>query len=304
MSSIYSGFWRRFAAAFIDGILVYLAVLVVRIGLGLPATDLRLAVLQIVGSWLYFALQESSSVQATVGKRAVGVKVTDINGNRIGFGQATGRYFAKLLSAIILFIGYLMVVFTQRRQALHDMIANTLVVENTVPPEEIATAEPAPHVGALATTGVILVGVVFNPLVLGILAAIAIPAYQNYTVRAQVAEGLKLAEAYKAAVAAALTAGQDPSTLTADGLGLRPVQAALFVDTIRVRAGVLSIEYGRAAHQNLQHKALLLIPGKDSSGGIVWVCGLAATPPGTTLILDSSQGQTTVPAQYLPRTCH
>jgi uncharacterized RDD family membrane protein YckC len=82
----------------------------------------------LVADWLYFAYQESSPAQATIGKRALGIKVTDLEGNRISFGRATGRYFAKYLSAITLFIGFLLAAFTARKQALHDMIAGTLVV--------------------------------------------------------------------------------------------------------------------------------------------------------------------------------
>ena len=82
-----------------------------------------------VAQWLYFALMESSSKQATLGKMALGIRVTDVNGNRIGFGRATGRHFAKILSGLILGIGFLMAAFTEKKQALHDMIAGTLVVK-------------------------------------------------------------------------------------------------------------------------------------------------------------------------------
>lgn len=85
-------------------------------------------ILDIVGVWLYFALQESSERQATIGKRAVGIYVTDLQGRRIAFGQATGRYFSKILSGLILDIGYIMVAFTEKKQGLHDMIASTLVM--------------------------------------------------------------------------------------------------------------------------------------------------------------------------------
>jgi uncharacterized RDD family membrane protein YckC len=85
--------------------------------------------LQIIGGWLYFALMESSARQATLGKMALGLRVTDEQGRRIGFGRATGRYFAKIISALILFIGFIMAGFTTRKQALHDMIAGTLVVK-------------------------------------------------------------------------------------------------------------------------------------------------------------------------------
>jgi len=78
--------------------------------------------------WLYFALMESSSKQATLGKMMIGVIVTDTDGNRISFGRASGRYFAKIPSAIILMIGYIMAAFTKRKQALHDMMAGCLVI--------------------------------------------------------------------------------------------------------------------------------------------------------------------------------
>lgn len=81
-----------------------------------------------VGDWLYFSLMESSSSQGTVGKIVCGLRVTDTQGRRISFGRATGRYFAKILSALILLIGYLMVGWTRQKRGLHDFIAGTLVV--------------------------------------------------------------------------------------------------------------------------------------------------------------------------------
>ncbi len=77
--------------------------------------------------WLYFALMESSKFQGTIGKIVLGIIVTDIDGNRISFARATGRYFGKILSGLILFIGYIMAGFTEKKQALHDMMAGTLV---------------------------------------------------------------------------------------------------------------------------------------------------------------------------------
>lgn len=70
---------------------------------------------------------ESSSWQGTLGKKALGLRVTDLEGNRVGFGRATGRYFAKIVSGLILFIGYIMVGFTAKKQGLHDMMVATLV---------------------------------------------------------------------------------------------------------------------------------------------------------------------------------
>jgi len=81
----------------------------------------------LAGDWLYSAFMLSSSYQATLGKMIFGMKVTDLSGNRISFARATGRHFAKWVSAAILFVGFLMVAFTERKQGLHDMLAGTLV---------------------------------------------------------------------------------------------------------------------------------------------------------------------------------
>ena len=82
----------------------------------------------VAGAWLYFSLQESSAQQATLGKRAIGIKVTDLEGRRVSFGRATARYFSKILSGLICDVGFIMAGFTARKQGLHDMIASTLVV--------------------------------------------------------------------------------------------------------------------------------------------------------------------------------
>jgi uncharacterized RDD family membrane protein YckC len=134
----YAGIWLRFVAAVVDGFLLFFISFAMGFILGfvmaIGGADQQIIGLlgNIAGTvvgWLYFALQESSANQATMGKRAVGIMVTDLNGERLSFGRATGRHFAKFLSMIILFVGYLMAAFTSRRQALHDIIAGALVVK-------------------------------------------------------------------------------------------------------------------------------------------------------------------------------
>jgi hypothetical protein len=100
-------------------------------------------VILFIGQWLYFALFESSKSQATPGKMAMGIKVVDDVGQRVGFGRATGRYFGKIVSGLILNIGYLLAGWTARKQALHDMMASTLVVFNDVQPgQPMPTVRP------------------------------------------------------------------------------------------------------------------------------------------------------------------
>ena len=148
----FAGFWRRFGAALIDGLVLGVAMTVLG-ALGVPIYRHREFTAGMAGGsfatsfqvdynelgmalgallyWLYFAAFESSRRQATLGKLALAIRVTDLAGGRIGFGRASGRYFAKYLSAAILMIGFAMAGFTARKQALHDLIAGTLVVDRT-----------------------------------------------------------------------------------------------------------------------------------------------------------------------------
>jgi uncharacterized RDD family membrane protein YckC len=105
-------------------------VVIVAVGSGLiSAVTLGAGVVvTFIGPWLYEAFMLSSEWQATVGKRAMSIAVTGIDGNRISFARATGRHFAKWISVFTLGIGFIMVAFTAKKQALHDMIAETLVV--------------------------------------------------------------------------------------------------------------------------------------------------------------------------------
>ncbi|RJY08967.1 RDD family protein [Aurantiacibacter aquimixticola] len=142
----YAGFWIRVAAYLIDGILLLiLQVLIGSIfgfsmgamtGLDPIAAEAMAAsgggiftlVMTLIGV-VYFVVLESSNWQATLGKKAVGIVVTDTNGQRISWLRALGRYFAKILSALILLIGFIMVAFTDKKQGLHDLICSTLVVK-------------------------------------------------------------------------------------------------------------------------------------------------------------------------------
>lgn len=140
-SQDYAGFWTRFCAAFIDGFIVnilnfgvgFVIGIVIAVMAGQQGGAAEFA--QVIGGvaglvvqWLYSAIQESSEAQATIGKKALGIIVTDVNGERLSFGRATGRHFAKIPSAMICLIGFIMAGFTEKKQALHDMIAGCLVV--------------------------------------------------------------------------------------------------------------------------------------------------------------------------------
>lgn len=138
----YAGFWLRVVAWVIDNILLGVVVWVPSWAVLNASTESNSSTpeeiagvaltVQVVGAivvWLYGALMESSSRQATLGKMAIGLRVTDMNGDRIGFGKATGRHFGKYLSALVLGVGFLMVGWTRQKQGLHDQMAATLVLK-------------------------------------------------------------------------------------------------------------------------------------------------------------------------------
>lgn len=143
MAPAYAGFWIRFLAYLIDTLIscavfipvgIILGLIIVASGSDPDSADMLMVRLSsnglsIVAGWLYYSLCESSSWQGTVGKKVLGLRVTDMNGNRIGFGKATGRHFGKILSGLILGVGFIMIAFTEQKQGLHDMLAGTLVVQ-------------------------------------------------------------------------------------------------------------------------------------------------------------------------------
>ena len=133
----YAGFWNRFVALLTDVVVLSPVIMVFQLGLpfsGNPTSDYLIAkYASIIPAWLYFAFMESSSSQGTIGKRLMGLRVVDADGNRITFKRASGRFFGRFLSAIPMGIGFLMVAFTQRKQALHDMLATCLVIKKDNP---------------------------------------------------------------------------------------------------------------------------------------------------------------------------
>lgn len=152
--SIYGGFWIRFLAHLIDHVILgvvaaplfFITVLpsIIRIAQQAdrdqePSPEMIITIvssvfvyiaLAFVGQWLYESLLTSSAWQGTIGKKILRLKVVDETGNRIGFGRATGRFFAKILSSMFFCIGFIMIGFTERKTGLHDMLAGTRVLRS------------------------------------------------------------------------------------------------------------------------------------------------------------------------------
>ncbi len=136
----YAGFWLRLVAVVIDTGVVLIIMWMLGLVFGINVASIEptqteldsirlLEIAAIFAAWIYYAVMESTAPQATVGKLFLGIYVTDLDGNRVSFGRASLRYWAKYISSAILFIGYVMAAFTRQKQALHDIVASCLVLK-------------------------------------------------------------------------------------------------------------------------------------------------------------------------------
>lgn len=309
---LHAGFWRRFPAYIIDMLILGAAAFVLYMlfvfvvivptaasgGRHLNDAAVGMSMLLfwlafIVAQWLYFALCESSAWQATPGKMALNLCVTDMYGRRIGFGQATGRYFGKILSGFIFDIGFMMAGWTARKQALHDLMASCCVVRK----DGLAAFERGDLDGNAAQVGapmpgwaiaLIVVGGLFFTVVpvVAILAAIAIPAYQNYLIRTQVAEGMTLSGGAKVAVDEYLGAhGALPADNAAAGLADPDTLTGQYVSSVQVQNGNVIVTFGGRANRAVAGDHLVFQP-YGSRDAMQWRCG---SPD--------------IKAQYLPLAC-
>lgn len=229
-SVVYAGFWRRWAALILDSLILAMPLLPIAVLAALPfgllADSGNLAGVAAQGIYyllylllapLYYAGMESSPWQATLGKRAVGIKVCDSQGRRLRFAHALGRWVAALLSYLTFYVGFLMAAFTARKQALHDFVAGTLVVDQWA----YSAYPERQRRGSLGCLVVGLLLLIPGLVVLGILAAIAIPAYQDYTGRARISAIVQSAGPAKQAIEA-FVAQTDRCPRDWEELGLDP----------------------------------------------------------------------------------
>jgi uncharacterized RDD family membrane protein YckC len=230
----YAGFWKRYLALMLDYVIlwIFIGIAGALIGASAPSNEALLGLLNLASIllfWLYFALLESSGQQATYGKKVMGIQVTDGQGNRISFARASGRFFGKILSGIILCIGYIMAAFTPRKQALHDLMADCVVV-NKSPPSMLA---------------IILAALIGLTPVIGILAAIALPAYQDYTIRAKVMEVVMAGKEATLAVDRFMSE-QNALPASMEETGFKPTSQ--YMDNITIdRYGVIEISVNIAS---------------------------------------------------------
>jgi uncharacterized RDD family membrane protein YckC len=278
----FAGFWKRFIAYIIDAILFGFLFGVVAVLLGGTIITANPndagSVFAVFGFylfyipcwWLYFALMESSNAQGTVGKIAMGIKVTNINGQPLGFGHATGRHFAALVTQFTITIGYLLAGFTARKQALHDLIAGTLVVNKRYDAVQIRTASESPGQG-MSVGGII--AIIFLVLLIpvgGILAAIAIPAYQDYTMRAKVQQAIIETNSIQLSITEhAANTGFWPKNLQTAGINDDRLNSGDYQILLEAE-GTYHIIFKQP--EALADNRLIFVPRLNNDGEYVWKC--------------------------------
>lgn len=278
MEKVHAGFWKRFAAAIIDYVLLVavsaLVGWVAGYAYGETAGSYSEKTAEAIGNvvgiivwWVYYATLESSERQATLGKRALGIKVVDLNGGRITFARATGRHFAKFVSGAILMIGYAMAGFTAKKQALHDMMAGSLVVHRDVTAEQVRQAAPEARMPAWAIVLVVL-GVSVFPLAL--VAAIAIPAYQDAAIKARVRAAVEAGSMATRAVDDFHRRNHAMPRDLKDAGFSAPASPA--IRSLSLEAGTGAVRVVLAIPQ-LEGSSIVFTPAKGSDDRIAWTCG-------------------------------
>jgi uncharacterized RDD family membrane protein YckC/Tfp pilus assembly protein PilE len=295
---LYAGFWRRVLAWWVDALILAAlhAVLVALSGAWLVVPwawlggfqaypvahtlEVGLQPFNILLGWLYFALCEASRWQATPGKLALNLGVTDVEGRRIDFGRATGRYFGKFVSALILGIGFLLAGWTARKQALHDLMASCCVVRThdlsawqAQGPEDAPVAAVSTGIPGWGVALIVLAVCVFVLVpVAGVLVGVAVPAYRDYDVRTEVAQGMEATVRARSLIAEYIgQRGALPSDNRALGLPHPEAISARYVSSVRVAGGKVVITYGNHADTRIRGGHVVMAP-IGNAAVLRWQC--------------------------------
>ena len=303
LKGLHAGFWARFGAYLVDVILFTVgALLLIGLVTGVAAvasdsqdtSSMGINFVFLFFFWTYCIPFEASRMQGTPGKYFLGLAVVNSRGEKIGVGQAFGRNYGKFLSTIILDIGFMLAGWTSYKQGLHDFMADTYVVHKKVLLDY--KSGKTNENGYLSSSASVVVGVIVGVFAMlcfiGILAAIAIPAYQDYIARSQMAEGIQLAGGAEAGLA---DYKQNnfvwPSSLS-DVYSLassRP--AGRYTDLVSITGchdqtcGVISFMKSEDVNRNITGKTVEIWTTDD---GATWHCGPGSMDPVSEKFLPAS----------------
>lgn len=278
----HGGFWLRWVANLIDGVLLQIGLFIVTHAARLMPASVVL--LEVAVALVYFPLWECSAAQATPGKMTMGLVVTDIYGDRLGFWQALGRNLSKIVSNVSLLIGYAIAGWTARKQALHDLMANTCIVRrhslegwHDLQARMNKTDAPVYSRGG----GMPAWGIALLAIVLVSIGSIAVPlAYRIEKIRGQVMEGMALADTAKQAVAQQLKWTRVPPTDNAAAdIGAPQAFSGKYVTAVAIDNGAVVVTYGNQADGDwLRGKRMVLTPVLRD-GSVTWRCSSADIEP-------------------------
>lgn len=273
---IYAGFWERFAAMFVDSILVSVVLtpvvwvvmfLVALVGSNRPDSPAFLVLIALSFFLVfflaatYYAVMESGERGATFGKRWLKLRVVDSQGERISKVRGYGRYVAHLVSYLTFYIGFLIQPFTARKQALHDMASGTLVVKTDREVNKIA----------------IIIAILFTLLsfvfTIGFVAAVSIPAYQGYVSKAKVIKAVSIGEQANKAVEDFYNKnGRIPANLDETHA---PINVPSFIASVGIdqdNGDVEVVFQSQGLPGEIAGKSIVFHPSRDEQGNIAWQC--------------------------------
>ncbi len=292
-----AGFVRRFAAYIIDAVLLTIAMyaiiilLLIVFGFGITglmtmfessatggAPEGPILFIVIFGFYVlpflmqgtYHIIFTGSAWQASPGKRLLGIKVVDFDGQRITYGRSTGRWFAAALSYLTFYIGFLMAAFTDRKLALHDLVASTRVVDQWAYTDHPERQQRG--VGGCAIAALVGGLLLFGAIMAGVIAAISLPAYQDYAERSRLSEVMMERYGMQSAIEA-FRDNTDRCPASLDEAGLTAPASPLVLDTAlgEVGPGQCSVRFtlGGPNAGELDGEYLWFTLGEDGA----WACG-------------------------------
>jgi len=270
---LYAGFWTRFLANFLD-LLVLLSCMILLIlaiagliaftgGDSILHNNMITALFYscfILMSAAYFILMEAGAKNATLGKHWMNIKVMDSNGNRLTAARTLWRLIARLFSYLPLGSGFLLLPFTARKQALHDLLASTVVVH----------ANESKKIPVMATVVVLFVALML-PL-LALFATAGLPVYQQYIQTVQLEKGLKIGQQAAVAVSRFYRMnGRVPAAIGDTGGHISPSRHVAGID-INPQNGELIVTFSESVRKPIRNKHLIYTPSLNADNSINWKC--------------------------------